>query len=39
MSAFAISGQADTGYLMCKLQGTYVGVHNVSVILDSEYGR
>ncbi|KAM3858592.1 fibrocystin-L-like [Diretmus argenteus] len=27
------------GYMSCKMTGTYVGHHNLSYILDSEYGR
>ncbi|XP_066121905.1 fibrocystin-L [Saccopteryx bilineata] len=29
----------DMGSMMCKTTGTYVGHHNVSFILDSDYGR
>lgn len=29
----------DTGSVTCKTTGTYVGHHNVSFILDSDYGR
>ncbi|XP_050924319.1 LOW QUALITY PROTEIN: PKHD1 like 1, tandem duplicate 1 [Lates calcarifer] len=27
------------GYMSCKMTGTYVGHHNLSYILDSDYGR
>uniref|UniRef100_UPI003AACF14E PKHD1 like 1, tandem duplicate 1 n=1 Tax=Centroberyx gerrardi TaxID=166262 RepID=UPI003AACF14E len=27
------------GYMSCRMTGTYVGHHNLSYILDSEYGR
>ncbi|XP_053468790.1 PKHD1 like 1, tandem duplicate 1 [Ictalurus furcatus] len=30
---------SDWGYMSCKVTGTYVGHHNLSYILDSEYGR
>ncbi|XP_066530272.1 fibrocystin-L-like [Hoplias malabaricus] len=30
---------SDWGYMSCKITGTYVGHHNLSYILDSEYGR
>ncbi|XP_053322520.1 fibrocystin-L [Spea bombifrons] len=30
---------SDYGSMICKLTGTYVGQHNVSFILDSNYGR
>uniref|UniRef100_A0A8C6RMA5 Fibrocystin-L n=1 Tax=Nannospalax galili TaxID=1026970 RepID=A0A8C6RMA5_NANGA len=29
----------DLGSMTCKITGTYVGHHNVSFILDSDYGR
>ncbi|XP_004431348.1 PREDICTED: fibrocystin-L [Ceratotherium simum simum] len=29
----------DSGSMICKTTGTYVGHHNVSFILDSDYGR
>ncbi|CAO2602354.1 Pkhd1l1 [Lemmus lemmus] len=29
----------DTGSVTCKTTGTYIGHHNVSFILDSDYGR
>ncbi|XP_063113704.1 fibrocystin-L isoform X1 [Cavia porcellus] len=29
----------DVGTVVCKVTGTYVGHHNVSFILDSDYGR
>uniref|UniRef100_A0A6I8N1M6 Fibrocystin-L n=1 Tax=Ornithorhynchus anatinus TaxID=9258 RepID=A0A6I8N1M6_ORNAN len=29
----------DMGSVVCKMTGTYVGHHNVSFILDSDYGR
>ncbi|XP_053415184.1 fibrocystin-L isoform X2 [Nycticebus coucang] len=29
----------DTGSMICRATGTYVGHHNVSFILDSDYGR
>uniref|UniRef100_W5KUJ5 PKHD1 like 1, tandem duplicate 2 n=1 Tax=Astyanax mexicanus TaxID=7994 RepID=W5KUJ5_ASTMX len=30
---------SDWGYMSCKMTGSYVGHHNLSYILDSEYGR
>uniref|UniRef100_A0A8D0AIF4 PKHD1 like 1 n=1 Tax=Sander lucioperca TaxID=283035 RepID=A0A8D0AIF4_SANLU len=30
---------SDWGYMSCKMTGTYVGHHNLSYILDSDYGR
>nr|XP_055075127.1 fibrocystin-L-like [Misgurnus anguillicaudatus] len=30
---------SDWGYMSCKMTGTYVGHHNLSYILDAEYGR
>ncbi|TSK31508.1 Fibrocystin-L [Bagarius yarrelli] len=33
------SNTSDWGYMSCKLTGTYVGHHNLSYILDSEFGR
>ncbi|KAL7883851.1 hypothetical protein SRHO_G00015090 [Serrasalmus rhombeus] len=30
---------SDWGYMSCEMTGTYVGHHNLSYILDSEYGR
>ncbi|XP_053349466.1 PKHD1 like 1, tandem duplicate 1 [Clarias gariepinus] len=33
------SNTSDWGYMSCKVTGTYVGHHNLSYILDSEYGR
>ncbi|XP_036904303.1 fibrocystin-L isoform X2 [Sturnira hondurensis] len=30
---------ADMGSMICKTTGTYIGHHNVSFILDSDYGR
>nr|XP_045000409.1 fibrocystin-L [Jaculus jaculus] len=29
----------DMGFMVCKITGTYIGHHNVSFILDSDYGR
>ncbi|XP_045661731.1 fibrocystin-L isoform X1 [Ursus americanus] len=29
----------DMGFMICKTTGTYIGHHNVSFILDSDYGR
>ncbi|XP_048215228.1 fibrocystin-L isoform X1 [Perognathus longimembris pacificus] len=29
----------DMGSMICKMTGTYIGHHNVSFILDSDYGR
>lgn len=29
----------DTGSMICKTTGSYIGHHNVSFILDSDYGR
>ncbi|XP_004640150.1 fibrocystin-L [Octodon degus] len=29
----------DLGSMICKVTGTYIGHHNVSFILDSDYGR
>ncbi|KAI7798957.1 putative fibrocystin-L, partial [Triplophysa rosa] len=33
------SGSGDWGDMSCKMTGTYVGHHNLSYILDGEYGR
>uniref|UniRef100_A0AAY5ETB4 Polycystic kidney and hepatic disease 1 (autosomal recessive)-like 1 n=1 Tax=Electrophorus electricus TaxID=8005 RepID=A0AAY5ETB4_ELEEL len=33
------SEYSDWGYMSCKMTGTYVGHHNLSYILDSEFGR
>ncbi|KAK2836335.1 hypothetical protein Q7C36_014204 [Tachysurus vachellii] len=33
------SNTSDWGYMSCKVTGTYVGHHNLSYILDSEFGR
>ncbi|RXN34425.1 fibrocystin-L isoform X1 [Labeo rohita] len=30
---------SEWGYMSCKMTGTYVGHHNLSYILDAEYGR
>nr|XP_055075128.1 fibrocystin-L-like [Misgurnus anguillicaudatus] len=30
---------SSLGYMSCKMTGTYVGHHNLSYILDGEYGR
>ncbi|XP_051826954.1 fibrocystin-L [Antechinus flavipes] len=30
---------SDMGTMICKITGTYIGHHNVSFILDSDYGR
>ncbi|KAL6460366.1 hypothetical protein MHYP_G00303320 [Metynnis hypsauchen] len=30
---------SDWGYMSCEMTGTYVGHHNLSYILDSQYGR
>ncbi|KAI4871505.1 hypothetical protein NFI96_027165, partial [Prochilodus magdalenae] len=30
---------SDWGYMSCKMTGSYVGHHNLSYILDSEFGR
>ncbi|XP_044514196.1 fibrocystin-L [Gracilinanus agilis] len=30
---------SDMGTMICKMTGTYIGHHNVSFILDSDYGR
>ncbi|XP_026156055.1 fibrocystin-L-like [Mastacembelus armatus] len=30
---------SEWGYMSCKMTGTYVGHHNLSYILDGEYGR
>ncbi|XP_073925166.1 fibrocystin-L isoform X4 [Castor canadensis] len=31
--------RGDSGSMICKVTGTYIGHHNVSFILDSDYGR
>ncbi|KAI5615922.1 fibrocystin-L precursor [Silurus asotus] len=33
------SNTSDWGYMSCKVTGTYVGHHNLSYIIDSEFGR
>uniref|UniRef100_A0A8C1B8X1 PKHD1 like 1, tandem duplicate 2 n=1 Tax=Cyprinus carpio carpio TaxID=630221 RepID=A0A8C1B8X1_CYPCA len=33
------SDTSQWGYMSCKMTGTYVGHHNLSYILDSEFGR
>uniref|UniRef100_A0A8D0AJK6 PKHD1 like 1 n=1 Tax=Sander lucioperca TaxID=283035 RepID=A0A8D0AJK6_SANLU len=33
------SETSQWGYMSCKMTGTYVGHHNLSYILDSDYGR
>ncbi|KAK3532561.1 hypothetical protein QTP86_024146, partial [Hemibagrus guttatus] len=33
------SSTSDWGYMSCNVTGTYVGHHNLSYILDSEFGR
>ncbi|XP_043073568.1 PKHD1 like 1, tandem duplicate 1 [Puntigrus tetrazona] len=33
------SETSQWGYMSCKMTGTYVGHHNLSYILDSEFGR
>ncbi|NP_001305057.1 PKHD1 like 1, tandem duplicate 1 isoform X1 [Danio rerio] len=33
------SDTSQWGYMSCKISGTYIGHHNLSYILDSEYGR
>ncbi|ROL45843.1 Fibrocystin-L [Anabarilius grahami] len=36
---FLDSETSQWGYMSCKMTGTYVGHHNLSYILDSQYGR